>query len=258
MISPSAQRAHGLDHPLQRALGGLVRREPAGLRQARRQQAGCTGNVAVDLLGDERDDRVCQRERLGQDMQQGLRGRLFARVKPRLDQLEVPVAQLAVDEVVEPERCVGEVVARDPPTHVRLRALQPGEDPAVLDRRGRDRGPGILAHAQQNEARRVPQLVHEREPLGDPVFAEAHVLRGGHRQQAPTDRVGAVGREVASLREHRRARAAVDQIERVDPGAKRLRHPPPVRRLDDRVHVDVVERDLPHELQAHHDHPRDP
>ena len=50
----------------------------------------------------------------------------------------------------------------------------------------------------------------------------------------------------------------VDQLERVDAGAQRLRHPPAVRRLDHRVDDHVGERHLAHELDAQHQHPRHP
>jgi hypothetical protein len=70
--------------------------------------------VPIDLLGDERDQRVRQRQRLRQHVQQRLRGGLVAVVQPWLDQLQVPVAELAVDEVVQLERRVREVVALDP------------------------------------------------------------------------------------------------------------------------------------------------
>ena len=50
----------------------------------------------------------------------------------------------------------------------------------------------------------------------------------------------------------------VDLLQRVDPGAEALRHPPPVAGLDHRVHVDVVEGDVAGELEPGHDHPRHP
>ena len=115
-----------------------------------------------------------------------------------------------------------------------------------------------LGHAQQHQARGVEQLVGQLAALADALLVEAHVLRRGHRQQAVADRVGAVGGEVAALGEDRRARPAVDQRHRVDPGTERLRHPAPVRGLDDRVHVDVVERDVARELESHEDHTGDP
>ena len=115
-----------------------------------------------------------------------------------------------------------------------------------------------LGDAQEHEPRGVEELVRQLAALGDRALVEAHVLRRGHRQQAVAHGVGAVGREVAAFGEHGRARAAVDQRQRVDARPERLRHPPPVGRLDDRVHVDVVERDVARELQAHEDHAGDP
>ncbi len=50
----------------------------------------------------------------------------------------------------------------------------------------------------------------------------------------------------------------VDEVERVRARPERLRHAPAVGRKDDRVHVDVLERLRPHELEAHHHHPRHP
>ena len=55
-------------------------------------------------------------------------------VQARLDELQVPVAQLAVDEVVEAERRVGEVEALDPVGDLRPARAEAREDPAVLDR----------------------------------------------------------------------------------------------------------------------------
>jgi hypothetical protein len=82
---------------------------------------------------------VGERERLAQHVPGRRPGRLVAVVQPRLDELEVPVAQLAEDEAVEAERGLGEVEAGDPLGRVGLRGLQAREDPAVLDR-GRARG----------------------------------------------------------------------------------------------------------------------
>ena len=225
------------------------------------------GSVVPQLLGDERDHRVRRGDRLAQDVQQrrGERGAVVGIgvvAQARLDDLQVPVAQLAVDEVVEAERDLREVEAVQARLRLGLRRLQAREDPAVLDRArlrpGAGRGVGVVADAQHDEARRVVELVGERLALGDLLLAEAHVLRGGHRQQPEAHGVGAVGGEVAALRERRRPRAALDERQRVDAGAQRLAHPPPVGRLDDRVDVDVLERDVVGEAQPQHHHPRDP
>ena len=89
----------------------------------------------------------------------------------------------------------------------------------------------------------VPELVGQVGALLDLGVGEAHVLGRGHRQQAEAQRVGAVH---------------VDLLQRVDPGAEALRHPPPVAGLDHRVHVDVAEGDVAGELDPGHDHPRHP
>ena len=139
-----------------------------------------------------------------------------------------------------------ELEGRDGVRDVRDRPLQAGEDPGVLDRLrvGRDgRQRHALGHAQQHEARRVEELVRELLALQHLLVGEAHVLRGGHGEQAEAHRVGAV---------------LVDQVERVDARAQRLGHPAPVAGEDRRVDVDVRERHVAGELQPEHDHPRDP
>src|ERR1019366_8661033 len=59
----------------------------------------------------------------------------LAGTQPRLDQLQIPVAQLAVDEVVEGQRGVREVIAVDPGVDLSGGPGQAREDPAVLNRR---------------------------------------------------------------------------------------------------------------------------
>ena len=126
------------------------------------------------------------------------------RGQPRLDELQVPVAQLAVDEVVQPERGVREVVVLDPRGGVGRQSLEPREDPAVLDACA---APGQACRAprraaarrlRQREARRVEELVRERLPLLDLLGGVAHVLRGGHREQAEPHRVGPVAVDQSS------------------------------------------------------------
>ena len=62
-----------------------------------------------------------------------LTSRVVVGVEARLDDLQVPVAQLAVDEVVEPERRAVELERLDRARGLGLGALQAREDPRVLD-----------------------------------------------------------------------------------------------------------------------------
>ena len=175
-------------------------------------------------------------------MQQRRRDLLLALVQARLDDLQVPVAEVAVDEGVGVLNGVGEVVGLELLGHAGDRPLQAREQPAVLDvERARRRLD--LARVQQDQPAGVPELVGQLLALLDLVVGEAHVLGRGHRQQAEAQGVGAAG---------------VDLLERVDPGPEALRHPPPVAGLDHRVDVDVAEGDVAGELDPHHHHPRDP
>ena len=111
-----------------------------------------------------------ERERLGQDVEQRLRGIAVAFVEPRLDQLEIPVAQLTVDEVVERERGVREVEALDQVADLGLRTLEPREDPAVLDGGGRHGAAYVGLDPQEDQARGVPELVRQLLALRDLVL----------------------------------------------------------------------------------------
>ena len=126
----------------------------------------------------------------------------------------------------------------------RPRSSAPGARGSSGPRRRSGARPALRhVRVQQDQPRGVPQLVGEVASLLDAVRGEADVLARRHRQQAEAQGVGAVD---------------LDLVQRVDPGAERLRHPPAVGGLDDGVDVDVVERDLAGELEPHHDHPRDP
>ena len=126
------------------------RRPPA--RPARRSASGSTsgkawttstrprrelGQIGVDLLGHERHHRVSSASICSSTQRSVARGVLVAVVEPRLDDLEVPVAELRPEELVEVERRVGEVVGlevrRSPTSTARWRRES---DPPVLDALG--------------------------------------------------------------------------------------------------------------------------
>src|SRR5205085_7561737 len=82
----------------------------------------------------------------------------------RLAELDVPVAQLAPEEVVEPVARLVEAEQLELPAHLCRRARQPREDPALRRRETFDRQLGLharLAHSRQAEAGGVPDLVAE-------------------------------------------------------------------------------------------------
>ena len=164
-------------------------------------------------------------------------------VETRLDGLQVPVAELVPDEGVERLRGGGElellVLRRD----LVDRGGQAIEDPAVGGQQAVGHRHRVGVGVEQHEARRVEQLVREAASLVDHALGEAHVLRGAHLQQAVARGVSAV---------------LVDQVERIDARAERLRHAPTVGGLDRRVDVHVGERDPAGERDAGHDHPRHP
>ena len=82
-----------------------------------------------------------QRQRLRQHVQRELGGgRVVLLVQPRLEHLQVPVAQLRVDEAVQRARRAVELELGDRVRDLGLGGLQPRQDPRVLDRRpARDR-----------------------------------------------------------------------------------------------------------------------
>ena len=126
------------------------------------------------------------------------------------------------------------------------RALKLAGDPAVdglLD------APGIeavtaRASVHLGEARRVPQLGGEVAIALDAVGGQLDVaaLRG-HGGQREAQRVGAV---------------LVDHAQGVHDVALGLGHLLPLLVAHEGMDVDVVERDLLHEVEPHHHHARDP
>ena len=138
-VAPAPHAARELDRRLDLPLGGLVDERAIDLRERVDDEhlgpllAGRRAQVRVDLLGDEGHHRVGKRKRLLEHPEQRRRGLGLAVVEPRLDDLQVPVAELRPEEAVELERRVGEVVGVEVRRDGLDRPLKPGEDPAVLD-----------------------------------------------------------------------------------------------------------------------------
>jgi hypothetical protein len=95
----------------------------------------------------------------------------------------------------------------------------------------------------QREPRRVPDLVHERGVALDARLAERDVAAGRGDGEREAQRVGA---------------HFVDDVERIDDVALRLRHLLPLLVAHETVEEDLAERRTAREAQAHHDHARHP
>ena len=138
-----------------------------------------------------------------------------------------------------------------------------------------------LAGAAQHVPGRVPELVAEVPVPFDAAEVEADVApMGRERAEREAQRIRPVGRDpvrklpaggLGDVRgvpgphepggplDHQRLEVdAVDEVQGVEDVPLRLRHLLPVRVEHEAVDVDVVERHVVHELDAHHDHPGDP
>ena len=127
------------------------------------------GEVRPDLLGHVRHQRDGGARASSSSAHEGRRPRvLVAVVEPRLDRLGVPVAEVVEREVVE--RARRRRRSRTRPRRPRPRAaggVEPREDPALLERRRRERRASRRSACLEDQARDVPELVRELAPLLD-------------------------------------------------------------------------------------------
>ncbi len=171
-------------------------------------------------LVEHEDERALDREAL----------RRVAAVESVLGELDVPVAVLVPEEVVERTGRLTELVGVEALVHARREVCEPGQYPAV--RHGlRLGGAGLVAfQVHEDEAAGVPDLVGEVAAREQLVLGELDVLVAGDLQhEAEAHAVGAV---------------VLHEVERVDAGAERLAHPLALGVEDRRVDDHVVERDL--------------
>ena len=202
------------------------------------------------LLGDERREWMQQLEDVvahpGGHRPRLVLGRAIGALQYRLCQLEVPVAEDVPHEAIGRSRRLVEPVGLDRLGDLACGLLGLVRDPAVER----------LLHRLRVEARHGDAMVHLGEAAGVPELGrEIPVALDALRRQL----------DVAALRGHGREREAqrvgavfVDQLERIDDVAFRLRHLGAVLVAHQRVDVDGAERHLLHEMQAHHHHARDP
>ncbi|CDN46068.1 Uncharacterized protein BN871_KJ_00010 [Paenibacillus sp. P22] len=213
----------------------------------RRDGLALMRQMLPDFLADERHERMDQALRPVQHVgEHGLR-RLFGvgilTVQIQLGNLDVPVAQIVPDEIVQQAACFAEVVGVDQSRHIARGLVQTMQDPAV-GRAERNSYIDIIIietfQIHQGEAGSVPDLVGEVSRLLYLLQAEPQIL----------PRRAAGGQHEA----HRIRTVLLDDVQRIDSVAERLGHLLAVRVAHQAVHEHVLERDAVREFQRREDH----
>ena len=171
----------------------------------------------------------------------GFGRRAFAEVETQFDEFEVPVAELAPEELIDGVGGFVEAIVGESVVDGSGDGAEAVEDPSGFERRvGGEFGDGaVVAHrhlvaglfgaidVHEEEAGGVPDLVGEGAVAFGAGFAEGDVgAGGGHRCEGEADGVGAV---------------ALDDIDGVDDVALGLRHLLAVGVADQGVDVDLTE-----------------
>ncbi len=232
----------------------LCRRIDLGLRRGPLRNDQVIRPIAQrvpQLFGDEGHERVqhhqdlvehpaCDRARFGGLARVALGG------EHRLDQLQIPVAELVPDEVIDRvrRRIEAQVGKRLVERGDRLHHL--ADDPAVDRERRRRRGDRCARAdaVRLAEARGVPQLGREVAIALDPPLIHLDVAAlAFHRRHEEAQRIRAI---------------AVDQPQRIDRIALGLGHFRAIGGADQPVQIQPLPGGLPHEMRPHHRHARIP
>ena len=247
-------------------------------------------DVLPDFLGDERHQRMQHAQRALEHLDQRapraalLLGCDVGALQHRLAELQVPVAELVPHEFIHRLRGEVEPVRREMGADRDDRRAEPPTNPAIGNAefaRARPQVVRVLLGVHQHVARRVPELVAEVAVALDAAEVEADVA--AHRRERRKREAQCVGAERRDalwkllargfldrrlhLRLHEARRAlgherlevdAVDQVERIDDVALRLRHLLAVLVADEPGDVDLAERHVARELEPEHDHAGDP
>ena len=172
------------------------------------------------------------------------RVRAFLEVQPRLDQLDVPVAELGPEEIVDAIGCLIETVCLQRLVHVLRRAIEARKNPPVFEglrveprnatrlrgRVARAHTSGTQAwlhsiHVHEHEARRIPYLVGKIPIPRRAALAEGDIgARRRHRRQSEARRVRPV---------------LPDHLDRIEYVPFHLRHLLPIRIAHQCVDVDL-------------------
>ena len=212
------------------------RRRPAGTTRSPRSRTASPGAAA-------RSDAVEARAAASRRRPRGRR----LGVQARLGELEVPVAELGPEEVVELER--GRARARTRRASATVRSVIRSSRERIQRSSTRLGAAGAGATPSSTPSRISREAFHS-------LFARSRPCLT--RSSPSSGRPGRTTSPAARSAARRAPCSASISVERVDPGAERLRHPAAVGRLDHRVDRDVGERQLAGELDPEHHHPRDP
>jgi hypothetical protein len=167
-------------------------------------------------------------------------------VEDRLDELQVPVAELVPSVLVEAARVVVEAVRFEGLRAFSDHPLQGAENPSIRQLHGPGqrfvKGGAVKVH--KGETARIPEFVDEVSVPLDPLLGEANVSSlGGEGSQGKAEGIGAV---------------AVHDDERIDDVPPRLTHLLPFCIPDEGMNVHFPERHRPHDVEAHHHHTGNP
>ena len=175
------------------------------------------------------------------------RARVLLVIEARLRQFDVPVAELAPQELVNHAACFAELVVLEVRRHIVRRLGRTRENPAVGERAVallRHEGIVRALEIHQHIARCVPDLIRKIARGLHALPVEAHVVaRGIARDEHEAQRVRAV---------------FLDDLYGVDAVAERLGHLASLAVAHKAVDKDIPERHVAPEAQSHHDHARDP
>ena len=172
-----------------------------------------------------------------------LRADILLVIEACLRQLDVPVAELAPQELVDRASRLTELVVLEVRRHVARRLLHAREDPAVGEcivlRRRHERCVRSL-EIHQHIARGIPYLVRKIARRLDALPVEAHVVAGRiARDEHEAERIRTV---------------LFNDLHGVDAVAEGLRHLAPLAVAHESVDKDIAERHIAAEAQPHHDH----
>ena len=205
----------------------------------------------------------------------------FFKLQPRLDQLQIPIAKLSPEKVINPVSRLVKPISLQSLVHIRRNPIEPRKNPPILQRLSIEPSnahartdpllrpprpkPGLNAiHIHEHKSRRIPDLISECPIPLRPALVECNIgPRRSHRRQ----------RKPRSIRPK-----PLNNVQRIDHVPLSLRHLLPLGIPHQRMNINMPEGHavvllirlairlldngillMPlHEVAPKHDHPRQP